>query len=91
MSASTFPNTQLCEFGYCVIVAKGISAAALLARVSDEEATPILLSRAEADAIPQIVFEEVAKSVTGGFPRRAPTHKQPSPAPSLPGDVRMVR
>ncbi|GGV51038.1 DUF6461 domain-containing protein [Streptomyces spectabilis] len=54
MSASTFPNTQLYELGYCVIFAKGISPADLLARVSGEGVTPVLLSRAEADAIQQL-------------------------------------
>ncbi|WP_405656955.1 DUF6461 domain-containing protein [Streptomyces sp. RK9] len=54
MSATTFPNSHLYEFGYCVIFAKGISPTELLARVAGEDKTPTPLSRAEADAIQQL-------------------------------------
>ncbi|MER7350444.1 DUF6461 domain-containing protein [Streptomyces aurantiacus] len=54
MSAKTLPNSQLYEFGYCVIFAKGISPTELLDRVAGEKVTPIALSRAEADAIQEL-------------------------------------
>lgn len=51
VSVDTFPNSQLYETGYCVLFAKDISAAEILARVTDGQIAPLSLSRLEAEAV----------------------------------------
>ncbi|MFD7647164.1 DUF6461 domain-containing protein [Streptomyces albidoflavus] len=46
-----FPNSQLYGTGYCAILARGISPAEILARVSGRDFHPIYLNRFEAEII----------------------------------------
>ncbi|MFJ6628898.1 hypothetical protein GA0115250_13635 [Streptomyces sp. BvitLS-983] len=48
---SMFPNSQLYETGYCVIFARGINPAEILARVSGQKVFQFHLNRIEAEAI----------------------------------------
>ncbi|MFJ4378164.1 DUF6461 domain-containing protein [Streptomyces albidoflavus] len=48
---SMFPNSQLYETGYCVIFARGVNPAEILARVSGQEVFQFHLNRIEAEAI----------------------------------------
>ncbi|MFD8222910.1 DUF6461 domain-containing protein [Streptomyces massasporeus] len=47
MTSDIFPNRQLYQFGYCAVLARGVAAAELLARVGGEGLHPVALTRTE--------------------------------------------
>ncbi|MGW7244598.1 DUF6461 domain-containing protein [Streptomyces sp. NPDC054804] len=51
MDTETFPNTQLYQFGYCAIFAKGMSPGELLSRAAGAPVQPTAVSRADAETI----------------------------------------
>jgi hypothetical protein len=69
VTSDIFPNRQLYQFGYCAVLARGITPAELLARAGGEDLHPVALTRTEAariealgedideDDVPEVDFE----------------------------------
>ncbi|MFC8996305.1 DUF6461 domain-containing protein [Streptomyces rochei] len=65
MNHEVFPNSRLYDTGYCVLFVKDVEPDALLSRIIESNATPLLINRDEAEAIKALGEEIEAEDVPG--------------------------